>query len=368
MKTRLTDMAVKKLITPDVGQVTYWDETTPGFGLRCSSKSKSFVVMFGAKRRLKTLGRYPSLSLSDARRVARLFLSEASFGKYQETKISYEIAASRYITDCESRLRPITVREYRRHLAFFNFKQNLNDIERSDVYQKLDELKGTPTNQNYAFTALKAFFNWGVRNQYISLNPIAVDKKPARLKSRERVLNDVELTIVYSHVRNHRSLFNDMVALLILTGQRRTEISHMQWNEIDEGCFMLNADRTKNHRSHKLPLPPTALEIIQTRPSMGPYVFAGKDPTKPFNGFRRTKEALDQAVAVEHFTLHDLRRTLSSNMARLGIPIHVTEKILNHQSGSFGGIAGIYNRHNYHAEMKDALNQYDEYLENLIKP
>jgi integrase len=366
MKTRLTDMAVKKLGFPESGQVTYWDKLTPGFGLRCSSRNKSFVVMFGEKRRLKTLGRYPVLSLSDARREARLFLSEASFGKHQETKVSYKFASSKYIADCEIRLRPITVREYRRHLAFFGFNKDLSEIERSNVFIKLDELKSTPTNQNYAFTALKVFFNWCVRNQYMPHNPIAADKRPARLKSRERVLSDDELAALYTYVHANRSLFHDMVALLILTGQRRTEISHMRWDEVDEGCLVLGAERTKNHRSHKLPLPPTALGIIETRPSNGLYVFAGKDPSKPFNGFRRTKLALDEAVGIDHFTLHDLRRTLSSNMARLGVPIHVTEKILNHQSGSFGGVAGIYNRHSYFNEMKDALTQYDEYLGKFI--
>lgn len=366
MKLRLTDMAVKKINLPESGQVTYWDESTPAFGLRCSPKSKSFVVMFGEKRRLKTLGRYPSLSLADARRDAKQFLSEASFGKHQEVRVSFELAKERFITDCEKRLRPITVREYKRHLNFFGFKKDLAQLERSDVYRKLDELSETPTNQNYAFTALKVFFNWCVRNQYMDHNPIAADKKPARLKSRDRILDDEELKALYSYVRNNRSLFHDMVALLILTGQRRTEVGHLRWDEIDEGCLHLSDERTKNHRSHTLPLPPTAMYILETRESDSMYVFAGKDPEKPFNGIRRVKEALDKAVDIEHFTLHDLRRTLSSNMARLGVPIHVTEKILNHQSGSFGGVAGIYNRHSYLSEMKDALAQYDAFLENLI--
>lgn len=366
MKLRLTDMAVKKLPLPESGQLCYWDETTPGFGLRCSTSSKSFVVLFGEKRRWKTLGRYPAMSLADARREAKLFLSEASFGKHQEVRVSYGVARERFIADCERRLRPITVREYCRHLNFFGFKKDLAQLERADVYRKLDELTDTPTNQNYAFTALKVFFNWCVRNQYLSHNPIAADKKPARLKSRERILDDDELKALYGYVRENRSLFHDMVALLILTGQRRTEIGHLRWDEIDGGNMVFAGERTKNHRSHTIPLPPTAMHVLETRESNGHYVFSGKDPTKPFNGIRRVKEALDKAVDIEHFTLHDLRRTLSSNMARLGVPIHVTEKILNHQSGSFAGVAGIYNRHSYLPEMKAALEQYDNWLEDLI--
>ncbi len=128
----------------------------------------------------------------------------------------------------------------------------------------------------------------------------------------------------------------------------------------------MSAERTKNHRSHRIPLSQTALHIIETRTGGEDYVFPSKKPGQPFNGFRRTKEALDKAVGIEHFTLHDLRRTLSSNLARMGFPIHVTEKILNHTSGSFGGVAGIYNRHSYFDEMKAALLQYDDFLENLI--
>ncbi len=365
MKIRLTDMSVKKLANPSQGQTTYWDETTPGFGLRCSPKSKSFVVMFGEKRRLKTLGRYPALSLQDARRKARLFLSEASFGAHQEAQITYEQAAGRFLSDCESRLRPLTVREYRRHLGFFGFSKSLADVQRSDVFAKLEELRSTPANQNYAFTTMKVFLNWCVRNQYLPSSPIAADKKPARLYPRDRILNDDELRLLYRHIRRNRSLFHDLVALLILTGQRKSEIGNLRWDEIDQGSLVLPGSRTKNHRAHTLPLSKTALHIIETRESRSPYVFPGKNASRPFNGFRRAKDNLDEELGIDHFTLHDLRRTFSSNMARLGVPIQVTEKMLNHQSGSFGGVAGVYNRHGYVAEMKIALEEHERFLEKL---
>lgn len=365
MKAHLTDMAIRKLAHPSQGQVTYWDEATPGFGLRCSPKSKSFVVMFGEKRQLKTLGRYPSLTLQDARRAARLFLSEASFGKHQEVTIAYDQAVTRFLTDCESRLRPLTVREYRRHLKFFAFTKHLADIERSDIFAKLEELRSTPTNQNYAFTAMKVFLNWCVRNQYLPHNPIGAEKKPARLRSRDRVLNDDELRVLYRHVLENRDLFNDLVALLILTGQRKSEIGNLRWDEIDQGCLVLSGDRTKNHRAHTLPLPKTALHLIETRSGVSSYVFPGRDASRPFNGFRRAKNKLDKALGIDHFTLHDLRRTFSSNMARLGVPIHVTEKMLNHQSGSFGGVAGVYNRHGYREEMLAAMREYESFLNRL---
>ena len=215
------------------------------------------------------------------------------------------------------------------------------------------------------FTSIKVFLNWCVRNQYLAINPIAADKKPARLYSRERVLKDDEMRLVYRHVQQTRSLFHDLVALLILTGQRKSEIGNLQWDEIDQGNLVLSGDRTKNHRAHTLPLSKNALHIIETRDGASPYVFPGKDLSRPFNGFRRAKDNLDRELGIDHFTLHDLRRTFSSNMARLGVPIQVTEKMLNHQSGSFGGVAGVYNRHGYMSEMDAAMQEYECFLEDL---
>lgn len=366
MKRRLTDLSIRKLTYPATGQVTYWDETTPGFGLRCSQKTKSFVVMYGEKRRLKTIGRYPEIGLQEARKEARSFLSHASFHKHEVSRVTYQEAVILFLRDCETRLRPITIREYRRHLKFFDFKKDLTDIGRPDVVKKLDELRDRPSSQNYAFTTMKVFFNWAIRNQLCSYHPIAADKKPNRLSSRERVLDDQEMAILFSYTISNRGLFNDLVSLLILTGQRRSEIGGLEWSEINDGFLELSGERTKNHRSHRIPLSKTAMHIVETREGNDRFLFPSKVEGKVFNGFRRTKAYLDEVLDISHFTLHDLRRTFSSNMARLGTPIHITEKILNHTSGTFSGVAGIYNRHTYIDEMRLALEMHDRFLLKII--
>ena len=366
MKRRLTDMAVRKLAHPESGQVTYWDESTPGFGMRCSSKSKSFVVMYGPQRRLKTLGRYPDLSLQDARKEARRFLSVTAFHTPKTASITFEEAVAHFLADSMHRNRPNTTREYRRYMKFFGFKKRLEEIERKDVMRKLDELRNRPTSQNYAFTAMKVFFNWAIRNEFCTNHPIAADKKPNRLLARERMLSDKELGKLFKHTVENRSLFNDLVSLLILTGQRRSEIGGLEWSEINDGFIELSGSRTKNKRSHRIPLSTTARQIIETRESDSRFLFPSRVPGKTFDGFRKVKLRMDQELGLSHYTLHDLRRTFSSNMARLGTPIHVTEKILNHVSGSLGGVAGIYNRHSYMDEMKEALEKHDEFLVKLI--
>ncbi|MCB9929047.1 MAG: DUF4102 domain-containing protein [Alphaproteobacteria bacterium] len=118
MKLRLTDIAIKRLAFPETGQQTYWDEATPGFGLRCSQKSKSFVVMYGEKRRLKTLGRYPDFSLSEARKEARRFLADADErpDASEPPTIAFEEAKQRFLAHCEGRNKERTVKDYTRLL------------------------------------------------------------------------------------------------------------------------------------------------------------------------------------------------------------------------------------------------------------
>lgn len=87
---------------------------------------------------------------------------------------------------------------------------------------------------------------------------------------------------------------------------------------------------------------------------------------KPFNGWGKSKARLDAPLDISPYTLHDLRRTFSSNLARLGTPIHVTEKLLNHISGTVSGVAAVYNRYSYIDEMRQAVTLHDEHIAKLI--
>ena len=88
-------------------------------------------------------------------------------------------------------------------------------------------------------------------------------------------------------------------------------------------------------------------------------------PDQPYNGWSKAKREFDEPLDLAPYTLHDLRRTYSSNLAKLGVPIHVTEKLLNHVSGTISGVAAVYNRHSYWEEMKVATAQHDEFLQRL---
>ena len=113
-----------------------------------------------------------------------------------------------------------------------------------------------------------------------------------------------------------------------------------------------------------------AHQIISNLPEMGEYVFPASrirnNTTTTFNGWSKAKSAFDKTLTdVEPWTLHDLRRTFSSSLAALATPIHVTEKLLNHVSGSISGVAAIYNRHSYIDEMREALSTYEDFLSKI---
>lgn len=368
MKIRLTDLAVKKLSFPPTGQITYWDETTPGFGLRCSAKSKSFVIMYGRSRRLRTIGRYPALSLSDARKKAKITLSLKLSVSDEPTPISVPEAVEAYLVECQERLGQRTYEEYRQYLNALPFTGLLSRLGRLEISGHIDDMKGRPATQNHAFTAIKVFLNWAVGKELIPSNPLQVVKKPHRTISRDRVLDDAEIATLLCYTLEHHTPFNDIVSLLMFTGQRRGEIAGLEWSDIDGKHLALPGSKTKNKRPHRIPLGRQAQSIIQTIQGTDRYLFAQPDCHAPFSGWSKSKKRLDQATGLRGYTLHDLRRTFATIHAKIGTPIHVTEKLLNHVSGTISGVVAVYNRHSYMDEMRDAVAHYDEYLENMINP
>ena len=205
MKLRLTDLAVKKLSMPLNGQVTYWDETTPGFGLRCSTRSKSYVVMYGPKRRLKTLGRHPQLPLQEARRQAKLVLASQLQAPTNATEFDYRPVVEEYLRDCRARLRSSTLQGYELYLSNIRFDGPISKVTRAQVLCSIEDFTASPSSQNYAFTTFKVFFNWALRRQFIESNPLGALKRPHRSISRDRVLSNEELRCPSSYKMGHQS-------------------------------------------------------------------------------------------------------------------------------------------------------------------
>lgn len=364
---RLTDLLIKNLKAPEKGQKTYFDDGLPGFGVRVSQGgSKSFVVMYGKKRQLKTIGRYSNMKLADARAKAKGIQSaiaedqEAAQGKLPT--ISFTSAREKFLTDCDTRTKPRTVEEYRRLLnRHFHYEKNLGSLTRSDIMDIVEQLRTTPSEQKHAFVAIRTMMNWCRKRGFIEASPVP----PLSFTSqpRSRVLTEDELKKVWNRAAVVGYPYGRIVQLLILTGQRRGEIAGLRRSWITDDAVHFPQGFTKNKREHVVPIGNMAQEIIQSLPERTDLLFPSRlsDDT-PFNGWSKSKRVFDKETTVPDYTLHDLRRTYSSMMAQLGVQIHVTERLLNHVSGTISGIAAVYNRHSYRDEMQDAVSVYENHL------
>jgi integrase len=171
---------------------------------------------------------------------------------------------------------------------------------------------------------------------------------------------------VWKRAREIGYPYGTIVLLLILTGQRLGEIAGLRWEWIEGEMVTFPTEITKNARASKIPLGVMARRIIDETPRHSLLLFPARgNASRPFSGFGASKESLDKC-GVENFTHHDLRRTFATSMARLGVRLEVTEKLLNHVSGSMGGIVGIYQRHDFMDEMREAISRYDGWLLHIL--
>jgi len=360
---------------PEKGQKTYPDDILSGFGVRVSQGgTKTFVVMHGPTRERITIGRYPVLSLADARAEAKRVLAEKTLGKNRSKSVTYDDARDEFLRE-KSEKRPNTVRDYTRLLRRFPFgRTRLADIGRQDVKKKLDKITA-PSERKHALVAIKTFFRWCVAAEYLEHSPCEGIKAPQTNGSRKRVLTPAELAEVLRAAHSCPYPFGPIVQLLVLTGQRRNEIAHLEWEWIDRvgRTITLPASLTKNKREHTFPFGDMVEAVFEALPFQGKYLFPaarehvrGK-PTTVFNGWGKSKLSFDAKLDdVKPYTLHDLRRSMSTVMAQLNIPQLVVEKLLNHVSGGEQSpIAQVYNRHTYLPEMRDAVQKYDNHLKSI---
>jgi integrase len=250
-------------------------------------------------------------------------------------------------------------------------------IRRRDVIAVIDEcrLRGTGIVANRVLSALGRFFAWCCAREIVRASPTVGLRKPVAELSRERVLTDDELVAIWRAAADGTP-FGDLVRLLMLTGQRRAEVAGISWPEIDlVACtWTLPGPRTKNGRAHIVPLSAAAVDLLEDAPryEAGDFLF-GLGGETSFSGFSRSKSRLDAKIkkaaaggALAAWTLHDIRRTVATRMADLGVMPHIVEAVLNHVSGSKAGVAGTYNRSLYEPEKRKALELWAKHVEGCV--
>ena len=160
--------------------------------------------------------------------------------------------------------------------------------------------------------------------------------------------------------------FGAIIQMLILTAQRRNEVSEMTWSELDldNNQWEIPSARTKNEKPHFVHLSEPAIAVISVVPNIGDYVFTSNGKT-PFSGFSKSKKRLDELSGVSGWRLHDIRRTVGTNLAELEVPRLTISRILNHKEG---GVTSIYDRHSYFKEKLAALELWGRRLDQILTP
>ena len=334
------------------------------------------MIVHGANRQFTTIGKYGVLSLQEARKEARRLLAELTLGKTRPVTMSFEEARDRFLEACRAKNKPRTVYDYERLLnRHFKFGRTmLGEVTQHELMRRIGKLSRTPSEQNHAFVTAKVFLSWCKKHNYIEANPLADLSKPATTHARERVLTQREHAEVYTKSLVSPYPFGPIVSILVLTGLRRGEAASLKWEWIDTGERIITIPNTgtKNKRAHSFPYGEKAAGIFEALPHTGDYLFPASrthvrgKPTAHFNGWTKAKPQFDATLEdVAPYTLHDLRRTFDSTLASLGVPLHVSDKLLNHISGAVSGVRATYNRYSYLAEMREATTAFERHLDTL---
>ncbi len=381
---KLTQIAVDRLSPPKTGRLEFFDTHLPGFGLRIADTGhKAWVVFYrieGRQRRytIGTLAAYPKVDL--ARERAREILRDVERGiDPAEAKAAparkadtVESLAALFITRYakpKNRSWQGTERLLALHVLPRWGKREAASITRRDVLDLMDALVdgGLPIGANRVLAAVRKMFGWAVERDILPTSPVVNVRAPGRETERDRVLTDEELKKVWEGAERKGGVSGAFLKTLILTAQRRDEVSAMRWADLDLDArvWTLPREATKGDRSHEVPLSPAVIEALTTLPCTGAYVFSSTRGERPISGYSKIKEAVDKLAGFDDWRLHDLRRTAGTGMARGGIVTSTISRVLNHKEG---GVTKIYNRYSYLNEKRHALETWARKVESLVKP
>jgi integrase len=405
---KFTQARINALRPPSGSAITYWAADLPGFGCRVSPLGrKTWLAQYRVKGAgkegkdlevVETFSTTDKVTLEQAQRQARESFTAARQGinpvaerKQQRGQhgLTFAALAERYMNEYVIvACKPSTISETRRYLAKAScfavapsrsFGQlNVASIKRNDIdlmmapYKPRGSDTGGLVAANQLLGTVQRCFRWAKSQALIVDNP-AVDV-PMPLKTvptRDRVLTDAEIKAFWIGCDQLGWPFGPLFKLLLLTGQRLNEVAGMRWAELDleQATWLLPAARTKNSKAHEVALSAAAMEILAGLPHIedSDFVFPSADSNKPVSGFSAAKGRLEGSMASETpWRLHDLRRSMTTGLARLGVAPHIADKILNHQSGGvIHGVAAVYNRFAYLNERREALCQWGAFLAQL---
>lgn len=390
MAGKLTERVIEALACPP-GRKDFlvFDAEQKGLGVRVmAAGSKSYFAQYTAagRRRRVPLGSVGAISLAKARVAAAAILGDVARGldpaadrkaKVETVKaeaLRERLTLAQLVSDWERlhlahrsvRYRKDATESMARALADW-WQRPAERLTRRDVVAIVDRL--TPSVGRALAAYGRACFAWAGRRGSMPSNPFVDLPVASSNVQRDRVLTDAETVRVWGAAVADATPYGPIVRLLLLTGQRRDEVRGMDWAEVslDLSTWAIPGERTKNGKASVVPLSAPAQAILRARLTVmreqrRGLVFPGEGGKVRFGNWSKSKVELDKATGVTGWRLHDLRRTVATGLQRLGVRLEVTEAVLNHVSGTRGGIVGIYQRHDWAAEKRAALEGWAAHL------
>lgn len=378
---KMTSRTVPTLPRPHSAQVDYFDSSLPGFGLRVSpSGRRSYTLLYrhlGRLRRL-TLGQHPALALADARDLAKKALVELAQGKDPGARkiearrsSDFRALAERFLEANRQRLRPKTLTEWERILNR-EIAPQLGHLPPQEISRaRVRDLCRTismraPYMGNRVFEVIRRIFTWAVSEDLLETSPCLGLRKPCAEKSRERVLSSEEIRRVYASLEEERPIISGFFKILFFMATRRSEVLGARWPDIDFEQKLWTIPETKGGRQHVLPLSSQAAALLEMlRPLAGhsQWIFLG--PTGKAIAHPQKAVARIRARSGVQFRIHDIRRTVATGLASIGVPSPVISRILNHVPGG-PAATRIYDRYEPLPEMRSALEAWATHLQTIV--
>jgi integrase len=405
----LTIAQIEKANPPAQGREVIWDHDLPGFGVRVfPSGKRSFILRYrlpgSRQKETATIGTYGQITLTQARAKAKQLLQTVRLGgdPQAERKARAEaemreartltvrhltelyLAALKAGTASSRRLRGKNatvayITDIELHLDRFADRcgrQAAGEITRADVATVLNDYIEQPSVHRRMHGAIYRMYAWARRSELVANDP-AADIETRTAVARERVLSLPELGLIWRAADQLDPLYRDVIHLMILTGQRRTEVAGMRWGEIDlaSGLWTLPGGRTKARRQHVVPLPATAVAILKARQRIAPddlvlpTISRDGKGTAPVSGWSFIKRDLDNSLDLQPWQMHDFRRSLVTHLAETGIDVAVLDSLLNHAaSGTRGGVVGVYQKAILIEPMRKLMASWDGMISGAVRP
>lgn len=412
MQRRLTDRTLQAL-RPQAKRYEVTDVEAPGLGVRVSPQgTKTFVLIArypGSRHPVRrTLGEYDLMSLAEARDEARRWRKLLKQGtdpavererqrdaEARRRADTFEAVAEAYFAFIKRQgLRRVheVERDMRRDFVTRWAKRPITDIDWFDVKAVIDAAikRGSPWQAHHVFSNAQRIFAWAREQGTYGLKTSPCDgRRPSKIigpkQPRTRVLDDDEVRALWRASGRTSYPFGPLVRMLLLTGQRKSEVAEARWREfdLDKKLWSIPIARMKGKAAHVVPLTDDVIAILRSLPrfARGDYLFSTRFGASPTNGFSKYKARLDRRMllswralgriagvdrnTLKPYVLHDIRRTMRTHLSALPVPDLVRELVIGHTKP---GLHKVYDQHAYLDEKRHALELWAKRLRTIVEP